>query len=106
MPINEPQVTESQEPSRDRELYEKSMELRTYSHALLSESRDLCLFSRKLRAINEVLAVNNVNPNAARKRESLRKAALRFASRPPEGCLSFDIRLSDPSPPDMLNDEP
>ena len=106
MPTNEPQMTKSQEPSRDRELYEKSMELRTYSLALLSESRELCLFSRKLRAINEVLAVINTNPNAARKRESRREAALRFASRPHVMSLSFDIRLSKPSPPEMLNDEP
>ena len=106
MPTNDPQMTESQEPSRDRELYKKSIELRTNSLALLSESRDLCVFSRKLRAINEALAVMNTNPNAARKRESHRKAALRFASRPQKMCLTFDIRLGEPSPPDMLNDEP
>lgn len=106
MPTNEPQMTKSQEPGRDRELYEKSMELRTYSLALLSESRELCLFSRKLRAINEVLAAINTNPNAARKRESCREAALRFASRPQRMSLSFDIHFGEPSPPEMLNDKP
>ena len=85
MSTNQPQITELQTASRDEELYEKSLELRTYSQALLQESQDLCVFSRRLRAINEFIADRNANPNAARKQNQVMELALRFASRPQEG---------------------
>lgn len=92
MPANNSELTQSQPTRRDLELYEKSLELRRYSMALLNESRDLCLFSRKLRAINNSLAVKNVNPNARRKREPVRELALQVASRP-EVSYWIDVPL-------------
>lgn len=62
MPTDERQTTHPQATDRDRELYEKSLELRMYSSALLWESRSLCHFSRKLRVLNRRLAASNPNP--------------------------------------------
>ena len=92
MPRNDSQVTQLQMPSRDQQLYEKSIELRAYSIALLNESRDLRNYSHKLRAINESLALHNTSPNAARKQNSIREFALRVASRP-QVRFSIDIPL-------------
>jgi hypothetical protein len=92
MPIQDSEITESQKASRDQLLYQKSIELRAYSIALLHESRDLCNYSRKLRAINELLAVNNANPNAARKRNSVRESALKVVSNS-QIRFSIDIPL-------------
>jgi len=91
MSTNERQMTESQAASRDREIYEKSVELRAYSNTLLQESRDLCKYSRKLRTMNKLLAVINSNPNAHWKRDQIRETALRFAART---NVSFSIGVS------------
>ena len=92
MQANDSQFNQSQLTRRDLELYEKSKELRTYSIALLNESRDLCNFSRKLRAINKSLGVNNVNPNSRWKREPIQELALQVASRP-KVSYSIDVSL-------------
>ena len=89
MSTNDSQITQLQ-AARDGELYEKSLQLRAYSMALLQESRNLCNDSRRLRAINKFLALNNANPNSARKRKPMRESALRFASRPQ---INFHIQL-------------
>ena len=88
-------MTQSPAVRRDRELYERSLELRTYSQALLQESEDLRKFSRRLRIINEFLADRNCNPNAARKRNRIRELALQVVSSPPvsepESVVAFHI---------------
>lgn len=63
-------MTEQQAANRDRLLYEKSVELRTYSSTLLRQAQALCRDSRKLRDTNALLATINPNPNAKRKREA------------------------------------
>jgi len=62
-------MTEPQAANRDRMLYEKSVELRTYSSTLRRQSQALCRESRKLRDTNALLAIINPNPNAKRKRK-------------------------------------
>ena len=63
-------MTGPQTANRDRVLYEKSVELRTYSSTLLRKAQTLCRDSRKLRDKNALLATNNPNPNAKRKRKA------------------------------------
>ena len=92
MPTTERPKTPSKAAGSDRQIHEKSQELITFSNALLQEARDLCTYSRKLRAINKFLAVINANPNAALKREPHWKAARQFASRP-QTNLSIDVSL-------------
>ena len=87
MPTNE-----RQDAGSDRHIHEKSEELITFSNALLQEARDLCTYSRRLRALNKFLAVINANPNAALKREPHWKAARQFASRPKTN-FSIDVSL-------------
>ena len=70
---NEHQTTQSEGSTRDREIHEKSVQLRIYSNALLQESRDLCMYSRKLRTMNRLLAVSNANPNLAGKLDPIRE---------------------------------
>ena len=98
MPTDERQKTQSKAAGNDRQIHEKSEELITFSNALLQEARDLCTYSRRLRAINKFLAVINANPNAALKRKPHWKAALQFASRPQTNfSIDVSLRRSEPS---------
>ena len=86
------QMIQSREVTTDQALYEKSVNLRTQSSALLWEARELRNESRMLKAKNALLAVKNPSPNAARKRDAIWAIALRFSSRPKIN-LSIDVRL-------------
>ncbi|HET6979004.1 MAG TPA: hypothetical protein VFI24_21910 [Pyrinomonadaceae bacterium] len=86
------ELPQSQTPSRDQELYDKSEELRNYSKVLIKESQDLCNFCRKLRATNKRLVANNANPNAARNQLAVLKSAFEATSRT-HVSFSIDVPL-------------
>lgn len=85
-------MTQSRDVTTDQALYEKSVNLRTHSSALLWEARELLNESRMLKTKNALLAAKNSNPNAAKKRDSIRAVALRFPSRP-KIKITIDVQL-------------
>ena len=80
MSEHERQTTKSQATNNDQAIHEKSADLRTYANSLLEEARDLCRYSRQLRAMNGLIAATNSNGNASRKRAEICATAARVAT--------------------------